>query len=181
MKRIMLLTALAGILFSSCSEKASESEGTEEQQETAMVEANAEASMAIDGMVCAVGCAASIERKLNETEGVANAEVDFETGMATIAYNTDYTDETKLTALIEGMNDGQYAVLAEGAKKEMTEEEIAECKKKCAAEGKECSHGHASAEGKCSADCKKACCAGKHIEGETEEASVETESETVEA
>lgn len=177
MKKILLLTALAGLMFTACGKKGeAPAENTDEPQETAsLVEANAEATMSIEGMVCAVGCAATIERKLNETEGVANAKVDYETGMATIAYNSDYTDETKLAALIEGMNDGQYTIADH---KEMTEEEIAACKKKCAEAGKECTHDHASAEGhKCGPDCKKSSCKAHH----TEEAAVETEEETTEA
>ncbi len=176
MKKILLLTALAGVLFTACGKKVETPVTTDEPQETAsLVEANAEASMSIEGMVCAAGCAATIERKLNETEGVAKATVDFETGMATIAYNTEYTDEATLSALIEEMNDGQYKVAAH---KEMTEEEIAACKKKCAEAGKECMHhSTTTAEGhKCGPDCKKASC--KH---HTEEAAVEADEETTEA
>ena len=33
--------------------------------------------MTIEGMVCAMGCAAVIEKKLNKTAGITNAKVDF--------------------------------------------------------------------------------------------------------
>ncbi|QCV57158.1 heavy-metal-associated domain-containing protein [Flavobacterium columnare] len=41
----------------------------------------------IKGMTCAIGCAKTIENKLNELEGVQKAKVDFNSKLATIEYD----------------------------------------------------------------------------------------------
>ena len=48
----------------------------------------------VEGMTCAVGCAAKIEKSLNNMEGIKTATVDFETKTAIVEYvvaqvNTD--------------------------------------------------------------------------------------------
>lgn len=61
----------------------------------------------IEGMSCAMGCAASIEKKLNRSEGVQKAEVDFESQKATVSYNASQLDETRIKQLIESVGDGK--------------------------------------------------------------------------
>ncbi|MBP6039382.1 MAG: heavy-metal-associated domain-containing protein [Flavobacterium sp.] len=64
------------------------------------------ANFTIDGMTCAVGCAKTIESKLNETEGVQEAVVDFESKIATVSYDKTKLNVTSLTSTIEKVAGG---------------------------------------------------------------------------
>jgi periplasmic mercuric ion binding protein len=68
------------------------------------------ASMNIEGMTCAMGCAKTIEKKLKALEGVSFAEVDFESKIATVEYDDKLVDENKLLATVNEIHDGQYQV-----------------------------------------------------------------------
>ncbi len=50
--------------------------------------------MTIEGMMCAIGCAATIEKKLNATAGITAAAVDFESKKAQLNF-----DQTLLTPI----------------------------------------------------------------------------------
>ena len=70
------------------------------------------ASMAIEGMTCAMGCAKTIEKKLAESEGVEKATVDFDKKLATITFDKTVQNPESLTKVIEGVADGKtYKVL----------------------------------------------------------------------
>ena len=58
-------------------------------------------------MTCAMGCAATIEKKLAETEGVKEAKVDFESKTATVAFDKTVNNQESLTKLVEGVADGK--------------------------------------------------------------------------
>lgn len=60
----------------------------------------------VEGMTCAKGCAASIQRKLAKTEGVKEANVDFETKTAVIEYDKTQLDEAKIKQIVEAVGDG---------------------------------------------------------------------------
>ena len=63
-------------------------------------------------MRCANGCAANIEKKLSQTQGVQSAKVDFESKQAVISYDKEQVTESTLISIIEGMNGGDaYKVL----------------------------------------------------------------------
>lgn len=64
------------------------------------------ANFTIDGMTCAVGCAKTIESKLNETEGVQEAVVNFESKIATVSYDKTKLNVTSLTSTIEKVAGG---------------------------------------------------------------------------
>lgn len=65
------------------------------------------ASMAIEGMTCAMGCAKTIEKKLAETEGVAKAIVDFDKKSATVTFDKTVQNQASLTKIIESVADGK--------------------------------------------------------------------------
>lgn len=65
------------------------------------------ASMTIEGMTCAMGCAKTIEKKLAESEGVEKATVDFEKKLATISFDKTVQNPASLTKVIEGVADGK--------------------------------------------------------------------------
>ncbi len=64
------------------------------------------ANFAINGMTCAVGCAKTIEKKLNETEGVQTAKVDFEKKSGVVSYDSDIQNKESLVKIIEAVADG---------------------------------------------------------------------------
>ena len=71
-----------------------------------------EVTLRIEGMTCAHGCAATIEKNLNKTAGVAKATVDFETKIATISFDADKLSKESLISVIEGSNGGDtYTVV----------------------------------------------------------------------
>lgn len=110
--------ALASLLMISCNDKSKD--GTIETNtdstvtDTTMVKetaANLETtSFKIDGMTCAIGCAATIEQKLAKLDGVDNAEVDFETKTATVSFDAAKQTPEKLVETVEGIADGAYKV-----------------------------------------------------------------------
>jgi periplasmic mercuric ion binding protein len=63
------------------------------------------ASIGIEGMTCAVGCAKRIEKKLNAMEGVSIAAVLFEDKMAQIEFDDAKISEEDMIQLIEELGD----------------------------------------------------------------------------
>ena len=61
------------------------------------------AKMKIEGMTCAIGCAASIEKKLNRTTGIVSATVDFESKTALVAYDAEHQTHEGLIAIVESV------------------------------------------------------------------------------
>ncbi len=51
----------------------------------------------VEGMTCAVGCAAKIEKSLNNMEGIKTATVDFETKTAIVEYDVAQVNTDVLT------------------------------------------------------------------------------------
>jgi periplasmic mercuric ion binding protein len=64
------------------------------------------ASFTIDGMTCAIGCAKTIEKKLNQTEGVQTATVDFDKKIGSVSFDSAIQNKEKLTKIIEAAADG---------------------------------------------------------------------------
>ncbi|MBT3444036.1 MAG: heavy-metal-associated domain-containing protein [Flavobacteriaceae bacterium] len=62
-------------------------------------------SMDIEGMVCTMGCAAVIEKNLNQTAGIKEAKVDFETKKATLIYDADVLNPNEVTQVV--LNTGE--------------------------------------------------------------------------
>ena len=100
MKFNILTFSLVSLLMIACSDSS-----TSEQIESSDI-----ASLSIEGMTCEMGCAKGIEKKLNKTDGISEASVDFEGKIATIHFDHAKISETEIETLIEDMNDGQYDV-----------------------------------------------------------------------
>ena len=64
--------------------------------------------MSIDGMVCAVGCAAMIEKTLNKTKGIKEA-MDFEAKKASLIFDAKILSPNEVTNVIHNLSNG-YAV-----------------------------------------------------------------------
>ena len=90
------------------------SEAGQDNSETAEVTINEDdvlvAEYSIDGMVCAMGCAKTIQDEVADMSGVAACSVDFETGKAYIEFDKTQLNENEIIATIEGMADGMYKV-----------------------------------------------------------------------
>ena len=57
-------------------------------------------SMSIQGMICAHGCAAVIEKNLNKTVGIKEAKVDFETKTAYLIYDANLLNSEKVSEVV---------------------------------------------------------------------------------
>jgi Cu+-exporting ATPase len=57
-------------------------------------------TMTIEGMVCAVGCAATIEKNLNKTNGIKLAKVDFETKKAVLTFDAELLSTNDIAQVI---------------------------------------------------------------------------------
>lgn len=114
------LFALAAVLLTGCKDTSKDGNietGTPADStvtDSAMVKETAanleKTSFKIDGMTCAVGCAATIESKLAGLEGVQEAKVDFEKKEATISFDPAKQTPEKLVQTVEKIADGAYKV-----------------------------------------------------------------------
>lgn len=106
MKNLNYLFLSTVLFVSACNSSTEETaEKTEIKEENVVV-----ADFAIEGMVCAMGCAKTIEEEIGALSGVAVSTVDFETGKAHFEYDKTQLTEKELIAKIENLADGQYKV-----------------------------------------------------------------------
>ena len=64
----------------------------------------------IEGMTCAMGCAATIQKTVADLHGVANSKVDYESGKAHFEFDETLVSEKEIIAAIQGVAEGQYFV-----------------------------------------------------------------------
>ena len=65
--------------------------------------------LTIEGMTCAIGCAATIEKNLQKTTGVASATVDFETKTAWVVYDANHLNMEAISAVVKATGEA-YSV-----------------------------------------------------------------------
>lgn len=156
--KVFKLVALALVLIVSVSCKKEQNEPEvveiEYKEEVKKKEIAENATLAktqfnIEGMTCAVGCAAKIEKSLAKMEGVASAKVDFESKTAVVEYDVDKVN-TGLLAERVAKNGDMYKV---SNIETVTDKCSKDCKKACCTAKKETKE--------CAKDCKKACCVEK--------------------
>lgn len=107
MKNLNYLVISTLLFVSACS--SSDTNTTTEKTEI-KAENVVAADFAIEGMVCAMGCAKTIEDEVLGMNGVAASLVDYETGKAHFEYDKTQLTEAELIAKIESLADGQYQV-----------------------------------------------------------------------
>ena len=79
-------------------------------QNTSVTE-NKKVSFKIEGMTCEVGCAGLLTRKLNKTEGVTSAKIDFETSKASVGFDSTKVNVDQLVKVVEeAAGGGVYSV-----------------------------------------------------------------------
>lgn len=106
----ILVIALMGMsVLQACNKKSCHKEGHgEEVVVNQDVQADAEATLRVEGMMCEVGCKGTIEKTLRSTPGVAFAEIIFDENKAVIKYDSKQTDENKLIEIINNIGDHSY-------------------------------------------------------------------------
>lgn len=109
MKYLSIVVLAFGLLVS-CN-NSSENPGGEEVVVNADVVADSESKLALEGMVCSMGCVSAIQNELRSTNGVAFAEVNYEESFATIKYDSKLVSEAELIAAIEGIGDHSYKAM----------------------------------------------------------------------
>lgn len=110
----ILTLALSSLLFIGCKETNQKAE-LDENTTTVSKEVNHKtiaskpetATFQIDGMSCAVGCAKTIEKKLNATNGIQEAKVDFDKKEATVNFDADAISSEKIQEIVEKAADGK--------------------------------------------------------------------------
>ncbi len=177
-KSLAMIVAL-GVAFASCNNK---KETSEQQQTTTTTDASKTsneitgvmetASFEVEGMTCAVGCAATIEKKLAELDGVKSAKVDFETKKATVEFDNGKQSLESLQKTVESLANGAYKVSGMTSNKEMAMLFQEPAKKSCCAskEKKTCDSKEKSEKKSCCKESKKSkeksgekksCCSSK--------------------
>ena len=110
MKRSLLIL-LTLVLGSGCQSKKPETKTppTPQEEVNTMVSSNASVSMTIEGMVCAMGCAAVIEKRLNSTPGIAKASVYFPSKKALIEFDDTQISPNGIIDVVKEVGDA-YSV-----------------------------------------------------------------------
>ena len=104
MKNILMLVLL--ILSVSCNQKATEVkiiDLTVPEQIVLNPENLVKSELTITGMTCAIGCAASIEKKLNATAGIQSAKVSFEGAVAQIIFDPNWIKDEELNSVVKSV------------------------------------------------------------------------------
>ena len=110
MKKIRLFSVLIGLfVFTACKNNQDPKTVSVKTKAVKTIEAAFQKAqpmaMSIEGMVCAVGCAAQIEKNLNQTAGIKKAKVDFETKKATLIFDAEVLSTNEVTQVV--LNTGE--------------------------------------------------------------------------
>jgi len=108
--RIWGLGVVLSAALGSCQSETPATDGAISTAKRAVAVANAHTEFAVDGMVCAEGCAGTIQKTLSETAGIAHCAVDFGSGKVTVDYDSTAISTDRMIAVVESMHEGQYSV-----------------------------------------------------------------------
>tara|TARA_B100000767_G_C19771967_1_gene540530 strand:+ start:739 stop:1116 length:378 start_codon:yes stop_codon:yes gene_type:complete len=104
MKNILILLLLT--LSISCKQKALEVktiEFTVPEQIILNPKNLIKSELKITGMSCAIGCAATIEKKLNSTPGIQLAKVNFEEANAEIVFDPNLIQDEEIDSVVKSV------------------------------------------------------------------------------
>ena len=155
-KNILSLLLIATVAFS-CKNEVKPEVKTVEVDTVKELDPNAtyaKAEFTIDGMTCAIGCAATIEKKIAKMEGVKSSVVDFDRRLAMVEYDEAKVTPSLLSETVTKVAD-IYKVSDMKTVDAFTSKDAckADCNKAC------CANKTEAEKTACAADCKKACCA----------------------
>ncbi|MFI1745001.1 heavy-metal-associated domain-containing protein [Thalassobellus sediminis] len=109
LKNIILFTAISLITISCKNETKAEIKTVEVETETIKeLDPNAtyaKAEFTINGMTCAMGCAATIEKKIAKMDGVKSAKVDFDKKLAMVEYDNAKVTPASLEETVTKVGD----------------------------------------------------------------------------
>ena len=111
-------------------------------------QSNSKMTVNIEGMHCYMGCAKSIESKLNNIYGVT-AAVDFENTLANIEFDSSLLSEAQIIDVVNSMQDGKFTASLKSTASKSTKQ----CSK-----GKNCCQKTGKAVASCD-NKSKGCCA----------------------
>lgn len=106
-KLFVLMSVIATLVTSCKKEVAAEAEAKTETKVIAEAKKPAKATLTVEGMTCAIGCAKTIEEDLSKMEGVQKAVVDFDTKIATIDYDAAVLTPDNLVKTVTSAADGK--------------------------------------------------------------------------
>lgn len=107
----ILIVSLMALFVMNCKNDAKQPEvktvetATEASATTDPNATYAKAEFKIDGMTCAVGCAATIEKKMAKMDGVKWAKVDFDKKLAMVEYDIAKVSPTNLVETVAKVGD----------------------------------------------------------------------------
>lgn len=142
MIKSILLIAFACLTIISCKQEAKPEVKTVGINDAALATTDlavnySKAEFKIDGMTCAVGCAATIQKNLAKMDGVKSAKVDFDNRIAMVEYNDDKINLNDLETTVHKTSD-VYKVSEINNVEEFAE--------------------NVAGKKECAKDCKKECC-----------------------
>ncbi|MDC1203352.1 heavy-metal-associated domain-containing protein [Crocinitomicaceae bacterium] len=116
----MRYIAIFALLIFSCSNDASNLASSESKTAKNSTVESKEPDMKfsanVEGMVCKMGCVASIRKELSALNGVTSVKVDFiedePMQLVEVSYNTTEANETLIANTIESINNKQFQVSA---------------------------------------------------------------------
>ncbi len=155
LRNIIAITMMVAFVMA-CKNDAKPEVKTVETETTEVKELNPDATYAkaeftVEGMTCAIGCAATIEKKIAKMEGVKSAKVDFDKKLAMVEYDVEKVNADLLVETVKKTGES-YSV------KDMKTVEEFETKE-TSTEKKDSEKAQAKKETACKADCKMDCCA----------------------
>ncbi len=108
-KPLNLLLLIGLVVFTACKNNTSPKTVTVASSAAKTIETSFQKAqpmtMSIEGMVCAMGCAAVIEKNLNKTAGIKEAQVDFETKKATLIFDAALLSPNEVTQVVLNTGD----------------------------------------------------------------------------
>lgn len=110
-KLFVLMSVIATLVTSCKKEVATDATAKTETKVVAEAKKSAKATLTVEGMTCAIGCAKTIEEDLSKMEGVQKAVVDFDTKIASIDYDAAVLSPDNLVKTVTSAADGKtYSV-----------------------------------------------------------------------
>ena len=115
-KKNMRLIFILSLLLFACSEDASNDASSKTSELTEVKTSNKLCVADVEGMVCKMGCVASIKKELRAVQGVSDVQVDFKEDESIqevkISYNDQNVNESKIQSTIESINYNQFSISA---------------------------------------------------------------------
>lgn len=108
---------IAVFIFSCSNDTSPEVTSSKKNKLNSTIEAsdpNSLFSADVEGMVCKMGCAASIRKELTALNGISSVEIDFKEDklkqLVRVSYNADDIDDSVIQKTIEKINNQQFQV-----------------------------------------------------------------------